>query len=140
METTYLSAEEILIIHYGMMERYGEGEEAGIKFQDRFDYAVKRPQMVIFEVEVFPSIYEKAAALFHSIARGGHVFHNGNKRTALACLHTFCRFNGYQFMLSPEEAEKFTCEVAELEKYRGDAAIKEIAKILETCCISKGES
>ncbi|HLR70763.1 MAG TPA: Fic family protein [Pseudogracilibacillus sp.] len=49
-------------------------------------------QKSVFGSNVYPSIHEKAAALFESIAMN-HAFHNANKRTDLASLIVFFKIN-----------------------------------------------
>jgi prophage maintenance system killer protein len=48
--------------------------------------ATEQPFQAGFDVEFYPTIYDKAACLFFSIA-GGHIFTNGNKRTAVLALN-----------------------------------------------------
>ena len=50
---------------------------------DGLDAALERPWSGFGDVELFPSLFEKAAALLHAIA-SRQVFDNGNKRTAWA--------------------------------------------------------
>lgn len=43
--------------------------------------AAERPQASAFGADAYPTLYDKAAVLFHAIARN-HPFADGNKRTA----------------------------------------------------------
>lgn len=61
--------------------------------------AVSRPFHSAFGADVYPSVTEKAAALFHSLI-SNHPFHNGNKRTAVIALDQFLLANGYYLLLS----------------------------------------
>lgn len=119
----YLSGEEISIIHYTVMEIYNDMEQAGIKYPDKFEAMLERPKTELFEEEQYPSIAEKACCYYHSIARGGHIFHNGNKRTALTVFVTFLNVNGYEFTMTNEEAEEFTVYLAEDEKFKENDCI-----------------
>ena len=47
----------------------------------------------------YPTIYDKAACLFFSIA-GGHIFGNGNKRTAVLALDQFLWANSIYLLLT----------------------------------------
>jgi death-on-curing protein len=49
--------------------------------------AVLRPQTAIGELDAYPSVHEKAAALMHSLIRN-HPFVDGNKRTAVVATFT----------------------------------------------------
>jgi len=52
------------------------------------DSAANRPFQTFGQVDLYPSLSLKAAALFHSLACN-HCFHNGNKRTAIMALDLF---------------------------------------------------
>lgn len=60
--------------------------------------AVARPFHTAFREELYKSLFEKAAALFHSLI-ANHPFHNGNKRTAVVALDHFLLANGYFLLL-----------------------------------------
>jgi prophage maintenance system killer protein len=64
-----------------------------------------------FGVEFYPTIYDKAACLFFSIA-GGHLFTNGNKRTAVLALDQFLLGNAVYLALSNEEIKVLAEETA----------------------------
>lgn len=119
----YLTGPEISILHYTIMEMYDDNEQAGIKFHDKFEAMLERPKTELFGEEQFPSIVEKACCYYHSIARGGHIFHNGNKRTALTVFVTFLDVNSYEFTMSNEEAEDFTVYLARDDKFRENDCI-----------------
>lgn len=55
--------------------------------------ALARPWSGFGDVESFPGLYEKAAAILHGIA-SRQVFENGNKRTAWVAAVTFLDVNG----------------------------------------------
>ena len=48
----------------------------------------------LFGEELYPTIYEKAAALGWRVIIG-HVFHDGNKRTGMEACRLFLELNGY---------------------------------------------
>lgn len=126
----YLTAEEVLSLHYMVMEKYGEGEQAGILLEDRFYAAIERPQMILFGQEVHPTLWRKAGALTQSIIQG-HPFHNGNKRTAFICLIAFLELNGYTLNMSPEIAEELMVTIATDERFKGDDGPEEIGGIVK---------
>lgn len=104
------------------MELYGDGEHSGIKFPEKFEFMVERPKSEYFGEEQYPTVIEKACCYYHSLATG-RIFHNGNKRTALAVLETFLNVNGYELTLNEQEAEDFTVYVATNEKFRSNNCI-----------------
>lgn len=61
--------------------------------------AAEQPFQGGFGVDFFyPTVYDKAACLFFSIA-GGHIFGNGNKRTAVLALDQFLWANSIYLLL-----------------------------------------
>jgi len=120
----YLTGEEIAVIHYTIMEMYDDEEQAGIKFQDKFEAMLERPKTTLFGEEQYPSIIEKACCYYHSIARSGHIFHNGNKRTALTVFETVLNVNGYELTMTNQEAEDFTVYLAEHDKFQTNDCIR----------------
>ena len=56
--------------------------------------ACARPHVALGSTEKYPTVFSKAAALFHSLTKN-HAFHNGNKRTALVTLLSMLQRNDY---------------------------------------------
>src|SRR5689334_11837824 len=54
----------------------------GVKSNDLLESAAARPSQTVDGKDAYPTIFDKSAALFHSLINN-HAFHNGNKRTAL---------------------------------------------------------
>jgi death on curing protein len=55
--------------------------------------AVARPRASVFGDDAYPTLWDKAAALLHSLAHN-HAFVDGNKRTSWASSWAFLRLNG----------------------------------------------
>lgn len=55
--------------------------------------AVARPRASVFGDDAYPTLWDKAAALLHSLAHN-HAFVDGNKRTAWVSAWAFLRLNG----------------------------------------------
>ncbi len=102
----YLTVQEVITINKAMIDKYSPGEIVGVKELALLDSAINRPKQSAFGRDAYSNIFDKAAALFESIA-SNHCFHNANKRTALACLIVFLRYNGYKLMMTEREAESF---------------------------------
>jgi death-on-curing protein len=126
----YLKIHDILNIHEDIMADSDELDQAGVLFEDRLLFAVERPQMISFDEEVYPTLWLKVASLVQSIAHG-HPFHNGNKRTALACLHIFLLLNGFDFTLSNQEAEDFMVDIVTNDSYKGSEGVANISDAIE---------
>jgi death on curing protein len=69
---------------------------------DLIESAVGRPYHTVFGEEAYPTLPQKAAALFHSLACN-HCFINGNKRTAVIALDLFVAMNGHMLFMSSGE-------------------------------------
>ncbi len=119
MSVQYLRAKDVVLIHFMVMKKYGKGEQAGIKDQGLLESAVYRSQHSAFGVDAYPTLFDKAAALFESLARS-HCFYNGNKRTALASLDIFLKKNGYKLIKNDDEVDTFTVAVAQGNATKSD--------------------
>jgi death on curing protein len=85
--------------------------------------ACGRPQASAFGEDAYPSIWEKAAALMHSLACN-HAFADGNKRTAWTATMTFLEVNGHalETPLDDDAAEEFVLAVV-ARRFRDVASI-----------------
>ena len=68
------------------------------------DLAIDRPWMTAFGTELYPTPFEKAAAISESIVRN-HPFNDGNHRTALAALHLILGLHQLK-LAAPKDAQK----------------------------------
>ena len=82
----YLSCDDILELHDGVIGRYGG--MPGIRDQDAITSCVAQPKTAVFGEERFPTIFDKAAAYCYFIVRM-HPFFDANKRTGLAAAYAF---------------------------------------------------
>ena len=73
--------------------------------------ATARPFQSALGQDVYPGIFEKGAALFHSLI-ASHPFHNGNKRTAILALDHFLLANGFFLALSNNHMYKLAMNTA----------------------------
>ncbi|MDH6113596.1 death-on-curing protein [Kitasatospora sp. MAP12-15] len=76
--------------------------------------AVARPQAGGFGIEAYPDLFEKAAALLHSLA-SNHSLIDGNKRTAWTVTAVFVDINDHELLepLNEDAAEELVLEVAQ---------------------------
>lgn len=102
----YLSTKEIIKINAKVILRHSPGEMIGVKDANALDMAVKQPSQAVFNQELYPEIYEKAAILAINLAKK-HPFHNGNKRTALVAMLLFLQLNNCPVAFSRQEAVDF---------------------------------
>jgi len=68
--------------------------------------AARRPALVVFGQEQFPTLTEKAAALMHTLA-AHHLFADGNKRTAALAAAYFLERNGCAVTWDNAEVEAY---------------------------------
>ena len=73
--------------------------------------AAARPAASAFGEDAYPTLVEKAAALFHSLAKN-HPLVDGNKRLALAGGATFLWINGLRLTMSNDEAYDLIIAIA----------------------------
>lgn len=107
--TIYLELEEVLAIHDAI-----EPAQPQIRDIGAIQSALGRPRVTAFGEDAYPTIWEKAAALLHSLACN-HGWLEGNKRTAWVATMTFLEINGHP--LNPGfdqyEAEELVVDIAE---------------------------
>ena len=83
--------------------------------------AVHRPSAGFGRVELFPTLFLKAAALAHGLATD-HPFADGNKRTALLAAVLTLRLNGLRLIASGPEAEEAVVGLVDRSMDLGDFA------------------
>lgn len=88
------------------------GHEPRVRDRYLLQKAAARPILVVFGEEMFPMLYDKAAALLHALA-AHHLFFDGNKRTATAACARFLRLNGLRSTWDDETVHDFVLDVAQ---------------------------
>lgn len=85
---------------------------------------VKRPYLIIFGEEQFPTLIDKAGATLYSIA-AHHAFIDGNKRTAIRATELFLEANGYRATWEQDIIRDYVLQIAQ-----GHIEIEEVAEWL----------
>jgi death-on-curing protein len=119
-EITYLTANELYSINEEVT-----GELPYVRDRHSLQYAARRPYIMVFGQEQFPTLLEKAAALMDSLAHN-HLFGDGNKRTAIRAVTMFLEANGVQPAWSEADAMEFVLSVA-----KGEQTVETILAWLE---------
>lgn len=114
---------ELRHIHNMMLERYGG--LSGEKDPEMIDYVCEKPFLFIYGHEKYPDLFEKAAVIRFSLARG-HYFFDGNKRTAVMATYTFLMKNGYELIVSNDSLFEVSISVA-----KGNMNEKQLANWLK---------
>jgi death-on-curing protein len=124
MSVKYLSVEEILRLHFQIIEDFGGSH--GVRDENRLKSVIAAPKQEVFGREQYSTIYEKAAVYLRNII-GDHPFSDGNKRTALTVCGIFLSRNGKILAVDPNDLENFTVKVA-----TDHLSIADIAEWLES--------
>ena len=126
---SFLTLEVVIEIHDEMIQQYGGS--FGIRDLGLIQSAISRPQASFADQDLYPTIFDKAAALFHSLLFN-NAFVDGNKRTTITSTARFLHINGYELTPSEKEFVEFPLKVE--NKHLG---IEEIAKWLKNNCKKK---
>lgn len=118
-----LTVAEILYLHSRISLRTGGA--SGVRDIALLESAATRPLAVFGGAELYPSVFDKAAALAHSII-SNHPFVDGNKRAGIAAAVIFLRKNGHRLSASQKDLVKFTLRIAQ-----GALDVPEIAAWLQ---------
>lgn len=100
--TYFLTREDVL----SLAERF----DAVLGDIGLLDAAVGRPQATVFGDDAYPSIWDKAAAVLHSLA-ANRQFVDGNKRVAWNAMELFLDLNGYAIDPPIQDAYRFMIAV-----------------------------
>lgn len=123
MNIKFVPLEDVIFIHEAIIDTIGG--KGGIRDFTLLHSAIVRPQASFGGKDLYPSIFDKAASLFHSLLLN-HPFNDGNKRTALASCERFLNINGVEIVTSQKEKIQFTLDI-ESKKLN----LKSIAKWLK---------
>jgi death on curing protein len=116
-DVVYLELEDLL----SLIRRLAVGPVRDVGL---LDAACARPRATAFGVDAYPDLFQKAAALLHSIA-GNHALVDGNKRLAWLATVVFLDLNGVDVALSDDDAFDLVIRVVE-----GRADVADLAERL----------
>lgn len=109
MKTLYLGAPALLFLHERLIAEFGGSP--GLRDEGGLLAALARPRATFGGQPLYPSLFEKAAALLESLCVN-HPFVDGNKRVAFSAAGLLLELNGWRLTASPDEAEPFILAVA----------------------------
>lgn len=121
-----ISEELATTINERMIAQYSPGEMVGIKEPELLNSAIERPFQTMFGDALYGDTFEKATALFESLAKN-HVFFNANKRTAFACTVYFLFINGHLCTLPEPKGADLTVDFVTKKQ-----TFDEVAEVLRT--------
>lgn len=120
-EPLWLTDDAAVAINAQVIAQFG-GFGGGVRDESHLKAAVARPLNKWHYDEPRPDLYMLAAAYCFAIARG-HVFHDGNKRTAYVVAIAFLALNG--IACAPEQADIVETMVA---LAKGDLSEEDLAE------------
>ncbi len=101
--------EEVLDIHHVLIQKFGG--TSGVRDEGLLKAALERPYSGFGEIEFYPSVEEKAAAILESIVTN-HPFIDGNKRTGYVLMRLLLMQYGKDISASQDEKYDFVIAVA----------------------------
>ena len=119
----FLTFEQVLDMHDALIDKFGGLR--GVRDMNLLLSAVETPKTTMFGEDLYPTIYDKAAAYLYHLVQN-HPFNDGNKRTGFGAVYLFLRANGVDMPFDDESFENLVIEVAKGEKTK-----KEISYFLE---------
>ena len=112
-----ISVSDVEELHKVLISNFGGAY--GIRDRDLLESAILRPFQTFDNLELYPTIIEKAASLIESILIN-HPFIDGNKRTGYALLRLFLLQNGFDLISSQDNKYEFVINIASgALKYEG---------------------
>ena len=105
-KVVYPTARQVCEVNRRMVEEFGGSfvPPNNVRNLDALEYILGAVRFSIFSRIMYASLKEKAAAIAHHII-SRHIFHDGNKRTAIHIAWEFLRSNGIRISLEPTIVE-----------------------------------
>ena len=117
---TILSKEQIISLHAQLIEE--TGGDSGLRDEGLLDSALSAPFQAFGNVELFPSIQQKAARLGYGLIMN-HPFVDGNKRIGAHVMLVFLALNGIELEYTQDELASEILSVAS-----GDSGFEHLLK------------
>ena len=105
--------EDILMLHKFSIEKYGGSH--GLRDSGLLESAIARPFQSFGGEDLYPSIFEKAAALGESLIIN-HPFIDGNKRTGTVAMIALLEENGLRLSIDQDDLYNFVVSISTGEK------------------------
>lgn len=100
---------EVVQLHKNSIKDFGGNP--GIRDINVLKSAVSRPFQSFEDVELYPSVFEKTAAIFESLIKN-RPFIDGNKRTGFLAAYALLYKNRFELVASKEKAYDFVIQVS----------------------------
>jgi death-on-curing protein len=127
-----LAVSEIISLHATVLA--ASGGASGIRDLGALKSAAAQPRVTFGGEELYPTLFDKAAALCHSLVLN-HPFVDGNKRAGHAALETMLVLNGFELTADADEQERVFLELAS-----GGLSRLDLASWVESVAVPRGDS
>jgi death on curing protein len=104
-----ITKEEVLLIHNEVIKLHGGSN--GIREMGGLESAIARPYQTFGGDDLYPSVFEKAAAMGESIIMN-YPFVDGNKRTGYVLMETILRMGQYKISSSDDDLYSFVIGIS----------------------------
>ena len=104
-----INIEIVKYFHSILIDEFGGS--TGIRDLNALNAAIQRPYSTFDGKDLYPTIYDKAAALVESLVRN-HAFIDGNKRIGYVMLRFFLIESGYDLSASQTDKYNFIIEIS----------------------------
>jgi death-on-curing protein len=119
--TPSVSLPVLWTIHELLIETFGGMRGVTEHGFGKLEAALAAPDLSMFGEDLYPTLHDKAAALFHGIVRS-HGFTDGNKRVALVSLIVYLQWHGTTLHATDDELYDLTMAAATTAKREDVAA------------------
>jgi death-on-curing protein len=119
--TAPVSLPALWTIHELLIETFGGIRGVTEQGFGKLEGALAAPDLSMFGDDLYPTLPDKAAALFHGLVRA-HGFTDGNKRVALVALLVYLAQHGATLRATDDELYDFTMAAATTAK-RDEVAV-----------------
>jgi death-on-curing protein len=106
-----LALTELFLIHELLIETFGGMRGVTEHGFGKLEAALAAPDVSMFGEDLYPTLVDKASALFYGLVRS-HGFTDGNKRVALVALLMFLERHGARLAADQEELYEWTMAAA----------------------------
>jgi death-on-curing protein len=104
-----INIEIVKYFHSILIDEFGGS--SGIRDLNALKAAIQRPYSTFDGKDLYPTIYDKAAALVESLVKN-HAFVDGNKRIGYVMLRFFLIESGYDLSASQTDKYNFIIEIS----------------------------
>ncbi len=105
----YFTLGEVVELHRRLLQ--ATGGASGVRDFGALESAIAQPKAAFGDVDLYPTLVEKAAVLCFSLVQG-HPFVDGNKRLGHAAMETFLVLNGTEMDAPVDDQERLMLDLA----------------------------